>query len=257
MKHCLPGILLLFLSQTLFANNECVVLLHGLARTSDSMNLLESQLEERGYRVANFDYPSRQKPIEELAEPTINQGLDACTDAPTVHFVTHSLGGILIRYYLESHHIQQLGYVVMLAPPNKGSEVVDNWQNVPGYQALNGPAGIQLGTDKNSIPNQLGTVDFPLGIIAGNRTFNPILSLSLPNPDDGKVSVESTKVDGMTDFIEVPHTHTFIMRSEQVIQQVIHFLQHGRFLRFSGTDITTIAPASCQRLPKVAVSSHV
>jgi hypothetical protein len=256
MKYYLIGLLVLFLSQPVLAIEECVVLLHGLARTSDSMSVLENQLEESGYRVANLDYPSRAKPIEELAEPTIKEGLTACMDAPTVHFVTHSLGGILIRYYLASNSIQQLGYVVMLAPPNKGSEVVDNWQNVPGYQALNGPAGIQLGTDQNSIPNRLGSVDFPLGIIAGNKTFNPILSLSLPNPDDGKVSVESTKVDGMTDFIEVPHTHTFIMRSEKVIHQVIHFLKHGRFLRFSATDITTITPASCQHPPEVAISSY-
>jgi len=229
MKHFLIGLFALFLSPPLLAIDECVVLLHGLARTSDSMSMLESELKKVGYRVANLDYPSRQKSIEELAEPTINEGLAACTGSPTVHFVTHSLGGILIRYYLEHHSIQQLGYVVMLAPPNKGSQVVDNWQNVPGYQALNGPAGLQLGTRDNSIPNQLGPVDFPVGIIAGNRTLNPILSLSLPNPDDGKVSVESTKVDGMTDFIEVPHTHIFMMRSEQVIEQVIHFLQHGQF----------------------------
>jgi triacylglycerol lipase len=229
MKHFLIGMSALFLSPPLLANDECVVLLHGLARTSDSMNMLEQKLEESGYRVVNLDYPSRQKPIEELAEPTINKGLTACSDATRVHFVTHSLGGILVRYYLERHSVEQLGYVVMLAPPNQGSEVVDNWQNVPGYQALNGPAGMQLGTHSDSIVNQLGSVDFPLGIIAGTKTINPILSLSLPNPDDGKVSVESTRVDGMTDFIEVPHTHTFIMRSEQVIAQVLHFLEHGKF----------------------------
>ncbi|XOV83270.1 MAG: esterase/lipase family protein [bacterium] len=239
MKYCLIAIFALSLNQTLLASNECVVLLHGLARTSDSMNPLANQLERNGYVVANLDYPSRQKPIEELAAPVITAGLTACTDSPRVHFVTHSLGGILVRYYLAHHQIQHLGYVVMLAPPNQGSEVVDNWQNIPGYKALNGPTGIQLGTNKKSIPNQLGAVDFPLGVIAGNKTINPILSLSLPNPDDGKVSVENTKVEGMADFIEVPHTHTFIMRSEEVITQVLHFLQHGQFQRDSATQITT------------------
>ncbi|MCR9259261.1 MAG: hypothetical protein NXH95_06035 [Pseudomonadaceae bacterium] len=219
-----------YVDHIVFADkSECVVLLHGLARTADSMNMVQSHLEKSGYDVANLDYPSRHKPIEELAEPTIKEGLEACSDASKVHFVTHSLGGILIRYYLEQHNIQQLGHVVMLAPPNQGSEVVDKWQNVPGYKTLNGPAGLQLGTHNGSIPKQLGSVDYPLGIIAGTRTINPILSLSLPNPDDGKVSVQSTKVEGMADFIEVPHTHTFIMRSEQVIQQVIYFLQHGHF----------------------------
>jgi pimeloyl-ACP methyl ester carboxylesterase len=222
-------VLIVFSSAPLYADIECVVLLHGLARTSDSMGPLEETLSKNGYQVANINYASRHNTIEQLAPTVIREGLDSCADASIVHFVTHSLGGILVRYYLANQDIQQLGYVVMLAPPNQGSEVVDNWQNIPGYKSLNGPAGLQLGTGAQSIPKQLGPVLFPLGIIAGTRTINPLLSLSLPNPDDGKVSVENTKVDGMADFIEVPHTHTFIMRSETVIQQVLHFLKHGRF----------------------------
>lgn len=190
---------------------------------------IEEELSKSGYQVANVDYESRQDSIEQLAPVVIRDGLESCADATVIHFVTHSLGGILVRHFLANENIKQLGYVVMLAPPNQGSEVVDNWQNIPGYKSLNGPAGLQLGTGPQSIPKQLGPVTFPLGIIAGNRTINPLLSLSLPNPDDGKVSVENTKVDGMTDFIEVPHTHTFIMRSESVIKQILHFLKHGRF----------------------------
>ncbi len=222
-------VLILFSSAPLYADIECVVLLHGLARTSDSMAPIEEELSKNGYQVANVNYASRHNPIEQLAPAVIRQGLDSCADASVVHFVTHSLGGILVRQYLANQDIQQLGYVVMLAPPNQGSEVVDNWQNIPGYKSLNGPAGLQLGTGSQSIPKQLGPVLFPLGVIAGNRTINPLLSLSLTNPDDGKVSVENTKVDGMADFIEVPHTHTFIMRSEGVIKQILHFLKYGRF----------------------------
>ncbi len=118
----------------------------------------------------------------------------------------------------------------MLAPPNQGSEVVDNWKNVPGYSLLNGPAGAQLGTGPASVPLSLGPVTYPVGIIAGDKTLNPILSLSLPDPDDGKVSVERTKVEGMTDFLVVPHTHPLIMRSDDVIQQVLYFLRNGEFL---------------------------
>ena len=117
----------------------------------------------------------------------------------------------------------------MIAPPNQGSEVVDSLRSVPGFKVFNGPAGLQLGTDENSIPSQLGPVSFPLGVIAGTSTFNPILSQFLPNPDDGKVSLESTQVDGMDDLIVFSHTHTFIMRSKAVIGQVIHFLQKGSF----------------------------
>ena len=225
---------LLLVSNLSHASSEgvsCVVLLHGLARTSASMKPLENALSKEGYFVANIDYPSRSASISELAGPAIEDGLTACPKtADEVHFVTHSLGGILIRYYLESSDIERLGRVVMIGPPNQGSEVVDTYRNVPGYRLLNGPAGLELGTDEQSTPARLGPVSFPLGVIAGTKTFNPILSLSLPNPDDGKVSVEKTKVEGMHDFIAVPHTHTFMMRAPLVLEQTVHFLKHGVFL---------------------------
>lgn len=212
-------------------SGDCVVVLHGLARTAGAMKPLVKPLEKAGFEVVNVDYPSRDHNIETLAPMAVKTlGFDQCSEsAGKVHFVTHSLGGILVRYYSEHHTIDKLGHVVMIAPPNQGSEVVDHLRNVPGFETFNGPAGLQLGTDENSIPSQLGPVSFSLGVIAGTDTINPILSQYLPNPDDGKVSLQSTKVDGMNDFIVFAHTHTFIMRSKQVIAQVIHFLQHGRF----------------------------
>lgn len=217
------------------ADTDCVVLLHGLARSSGSMRAIESALKTAGYDVVNVDYPSRAKPIEELAPLAFKSGVDGCpTETSNVHFVTHSLGGILVRYFLAKNDFPRLGRVVMLAPPNNGSEVVDKLRAVPGYKFLNGPAGLQLGTDEASVPRSLGPVDFPLGIIAGTRTFNPILSLGLTNPDDGKVSVASTKVGGMTDFLQVPHSHTFIMRAKIVIEQALFFIEHGAFRRDAG-----------------------
>ena len=118
----------------------------------------------------------------------------------------------------------------MLGPPNQGSEVVDELRDRPGYTLLNGPAGSQLGTDQDSIPMKLGAANFELGVIAGTESVNPILSRYLPNPDDGKVSVERTKVEGMKDFITVRHSHPFIMQSSDVIQQAISFIQKGEFI---------------------------
>jgi hypothetical protein len=118
----------------------------------------------------------------------------------------------------------------MLGPPNKGSEVVDRLKNIPGFEFINGPAGLALGTAKTSVPNSLGAVTYPVGVIAGSSTINPILSQMLPNPDDGKVSVESTKVEGMADHIIVPVSHTFLMRNDNVIKQVKAFLKTGAFL---------------------------
>lgn len=210
---------------------ECVVLLHGLARTADSMKKLEKALTAEGYAVANVDYPSRGHPVEELANLAVEQGLGECEKRETskINFVTHSLGGILVRVYLKDHKRDDIGRVVMLGPPNQGSEVVDNLKNAPGFELLNGPAGMQLGTRETDIPRTLGPVDFELGVIAGTQSINLILSSFLPNPDDGKVSVESTKVDGMEDFVVLPTTHPFMMKNDAVIDQTVYFLKHGKF----------------------------
>jgi len=221
--------LLLALWAAPVARGDCVVLLHGMARTAASMETLAGAIAEAGFQVSNIGYPSRSHPIEDLAPVAIHSGMAECPKTDKVHFVTHSLGGILVRYFLEHNPLPRLGRVVMLAPPNQGSEVVDNIRDLPGFKLLNGPAGRQLGTDDASIPRQLGPVKFELGVIAGSDTVNPLLSLYLPNPDDGKVSVASTRVEGMNDFIVLPYTHTFMMEAAEVATQTILFLKTGAF----------------------------
>ena len=213
--------------------NECVVLIHGLARSSQSMKVLEARLETEGYEVINIDYPSRDHTVDELATVVVGQGIQECSakSDSKINFVTHSLGGILVLVYLNANQRDDIRRVVMLGPPNQGSEVVDNLKDTPGFELLNGPAGMQLGTGLTDVPRALGPVDFEAGIIAGTKTMNPILSTYLPNPNDGKVSVESTKVDGMADFIALPTTHTFMMRNIAVIDQVVYFLKNGKFDR--------------------------
>ena len=212
--------------------SECVILLHGLARSSESMEPIAERLHAQHYRVINVDYPSRQYPIAKLAELAIPPALASCREYPitSIHFVTHSLGGILVRQYLSEHKIPELNHVVMLAPPNKGSEVVDHLKALPPFEWLNGPAGKELGTDATSLPNKLGPVTFDAGVIAGTTSVNLLLSLFLPNPDDGKVSVERTKIDGMHDFISLPVSHPFIMKDKTVIDQIIHYLRAGNFV---------------------------
>lgn len=195
------------------------------------MHKIEQSLVESGYTVANIDYPFRKKPIPALAQIAVSNGIAQCSseNVDKIHFVTHSLGGILVRYYLSQHKIDNLGNIVMLAPPNQGSEIVDRLKSFPGFRSFNGPAGLQLGTDSASIPLSLGGVDYRVGVIAGTRTFNPVLSTYLPNPDDGKVSVSRTKVEGMADFISLPVSHTFIMCNDTVISQIKRFIQSGTF----------------------------
>lgn len=212
------------------ANQETVVLLHGLARTSRSMRTMETSLVEAGYQVVNVDYPSRQHEIAVLVEQVFETIAPQLASASCrVHFVTHSMGGILVRQYLANNEAPGLGRVVMLGPPNQGSEVVDKLGGLALFNFINGPAGAQLGTDEQSIPVSLGAVDFELGVIAGNRSLNPILSMLIPGDDDGKVSIKRAKIDGMKDFIVMPHTHVFMMSRPAVIQQTVHFLQQGRF----------------------------
>jgi triacylglycerol lipase len=212
-------------------DTEAIILLHGLIRTSRSMNKAGKLLAAYGYKIISADYPSRKKNIETLALETITPALNQCAskDIIKIHFLTHSMGGILVRYYLSNHHVDKLGRVVMLAPPNQGSEAVDKLAGWSMFNYLNGPAGLQMGTDKNSLPNMLGPVTFPTGIIAGDKSLNPLLSRLFPGANDGKVSVSRTQVQGMKDFLVMPYSHTFIMQRAAVIEQALHFIQQGYF----------------------------
>ena len=211
---------------------ECVILLHGMIRTPASMGSMEEALVDAGYKTANVGYPSREYPIERLAQMAIGQGLARCrsvTGIDRIHFVTHSLGGILVREYLDDGEIPELGRVVMLGPPNQGSAAADAMRDMPGYEWLNGPAGAQLGKGEESVPLSLGPADFELGVIAGNRTVDPITSAVLDDPDDGRVSVEDTKLEGMDDFVVVDESHALMMRAPSTIRLTLRFLKEGSF----------------------------
>lgn len=205
-----------------------VVLLHGLGRSERSMRRLARALEEEGYRAVNLGYPSRQHTIGTLADTLAAELAECCADADTLHFVTHSLGGILLRIWEMEHEPRNLGRVVMLSPPNQGSGVAER---IPGrlLKLLMGPASVQLGTDSGSVPVQLPPADFELGVITGDATLNPLFSAWLPGEDDGLVAVESAWVEGTDDFLVLPYTHTFIMYRERVIEEVLLFLRTGAF----------------------------
>jgi pimeloyl-ACP methyl ester carboxylesterase len=210
-----------------------VVLLHVISRTSRSFRKMQLAIEAAGYATLNIGYASRSKALEALAEdihPPIERfagGLGGI-----VHFVCHSMGGLLARVYLARHRPERLGRVVMLGTPNGGSEIADRLKQVGAYRAWFGPAGQQLGTQRDAtIAAMFPPVDYPVGIIACNRSVYPITSRFLPKPHDGRVSVENTKLGGMADHIIVETSHPWLVRNELAIEQTTAFLRDGRFRR--------------------------
>jgi len=211
---------------------EAVVVLHGLGRSAWSMFRLEHELTKQGYLVYNKSYPSRNFPIEKLATKAIEPALQwaRLKGVRRIHFVTHSLGGILVRYYLQDNPIDTLGRVVMLSPPNRGSVVADMLLKMKLYRMFSGPVGRQLGTHRESVPNSLKPVNAEIGVIAGTLSSDPWFSAFIHEPSDGKVTVSNTMLDEMRDFIVVRHGHTYIMNSRQVVEQISYFLSNGKFL---------------------------
>lgn len=210
---------------------ELVVLLHGLARSAGSMDAMSGALEDAGFEVCNIGYPSTELPIDTLASDIVLPEIRDCVgpEPRAVNFVTHSMGGIIVRQLRAVDSGLRFGRVVMLGPPNRGSEIVDALGDLALFEWLNGPAGQQLGTGDGSVPHALGATDLEVGVIAGRRSINLMLSMIIPGEDDGKVAVENTRLDGMRDFLVVSVSHPFLMKSPYVIRQAIHFLRSGRF----------------------------
>jgi hypothetical protein len=193
------------------------------------MRPLASRLSRAGYQALSVGYPSTRKTPQELVA-YLHEALAACCrDGTRTHFVTHSLGGILLRAYLIEHPLPELGRVVMLAPPNRGSELVDVLGDTQLFRWLLGPTAVQLGTAPDSLPNLLPPPDFELGVVAGTRSLNWLGSAMVPGDDDGTVSLSRTQLPGMGDFVIVPASHSLIMHSQPAAEQVLHFLREGRF----------------------------
>ena len=207
------------------------MLVHGLARSSRSMKPMEKALAAAGYTVYSVKYPSTRKTVRELSDEHLAPLIEQCQAAKPakIHFVAHSLGNVVLRYYFSTNTLENTGRIVMLGPPNRGSEVVDKLGGFTLFRWINGPAGLQLGTSTNSLPNSLPLPPAEVGVIAGTRSINLFLSMLIPGPDDGKVSVERAKMNGIKDFVTVAASHPFLMRNRAVIDLTLSFLRDGKF----------------------------
>ena len=192
------------------------------------MTAMAVAARRRGYGVVNWHYASRRRSIAQNAEGFAREVAPRLRDATRVHFITHSLGGIVVRHFLATHRLPNLGRVVMLAPPNRGSEVADVLQRSRLLARVK-PVR-ELGTGSGSMPLALPPASFPVGVIAGSRSHIPLFARWMNGvPNDGVVAVERTKLAGMTDFVVLPRTHTFLPWSPDAIRQTFGFLEKGRF----------------------------
>jgi pimeloyl-ACP methyl ester carboxylesterase len=223
---------------------EAVVVLHGLGRSYRAMGPLTERLRDAGFDAHNLAYPSREARPEVLVAEVARQIDACCAEAARLHFVGHSLGGILARAYIAERRPANLGRVVMLSPPNQGSEIVDTLGDLWLFGAVMGPSAEQLGTRTDSFPRRLPPPDYELGIIAATESINPVGSIMIPGDDDGMVAVCNMRLEGMADFITVDHTHALIMRSGDVAEQTIRFLREGRFA--DDEAFRSFDPATCQ-----------
>ncbi len=221
-------------SHTTLIDNETVVLLHGIALTKSNMDSVEKALEDEGYKILNITYPSQKKGLNDIAIFLETDYLtkDFWDTTRKVHFVTHSMGGLVVRTYLEQYKnqidINKLGRVVMMGPPNKGSEVADLIHKLPPYKWYYGPAGQELTTKQQAL-TQINPY-YELGIIAGKKEWPYFVAAFVtPGQSDGRVTVENTKLNGMKDHIVLSATHTFMMKKSDTHKQIVYFLKNGEF----------------------------
>ena len=208
-----------------------VILLHGLGRSEKSMGFLARGLEQEGFEVCTVGYHSVTDKIFQIRRRVSDQ-ISTCAEGRhgKIHFVGHSLGGILIRDYLKSHRLENMGRVVVLGSPNAGSDAIDVISRMKISHWI-GEAGLSLGTRENIYPGSDEKPVYELGVIAG--VFEPLSSLNeqfLPGDDDGLVTVASTRVDGMSDFVVVEASHAGLRHNSYVERQIASFLKRGHFL---------------------------
>lgn len=211
---------------------DYVLLVHGLWNSPVSMVKIGNRLMNENYNVINVGYPSTEREVKAISRGYLKEVIKKNCPNKTkkIHFVTHSMGGIIVRDYInDSENISRFGKVIMLAPPNNGSEIIDNVKGIKVIEKILGPAGMALGTGEKDIPKTLGEAKVPTGVVIGTGKLFPFLSLFVDEENDGCVTIESAKLEGMKDFKVEKSSHTMITFDDQVIEYVVNFLKLEKF----------------------------
>jgi triacylglycerol lipase len=217
------------------SSDVSVILVHGLRSSSRSFERLQAALLAENFNVAMVDYPSTCCPIEMLADSALIPAVNRCRDASsrTIHFVGHSMGAILVRYFLQEHEVPELGRVVLLSPPNHGTELIDKLSWFAPFRKFNGPGGMQLGAKADGFVNRLEKPRYEFLIIQSRRSINPLASLLIPGKDDGRVSFNSAELEGAAALIWVNSHHHAVMKKDETIRNIVRFLKPGADLQNS------------------------
>jgi triacylglycerol lipase len=211
---------------------EHVLLVHGLAETAAWMRPLSAALRLDGFRTYAMDYPSTTATIQELTDNYLHHEIEKLATAPTLHIVTHSMAAVMLRYYLQTRSIPNLGRIVMIAPGHAGSRMLTYLNRIPLYPAVMGPASLQSADDEKCFACTLpDALDQDYGIIAGCVPLDPLAWFVIQEPNDGRVTVESTRLGGMRDHLVLPTSHDMILFDPIAITQTREFLRRGKFFR--------------------------
>jgi pimeloyl-ACP methyl ester carboxylesterase len=208
-------------------SGHVVIFVHGLGRSSKSLSAIMKGLPADRFTAVGFEYPSTRVPLAQSAE-YLHSVIESLQSAEQISFVVHSMGGLVVRRYLQDHRDPRLYRMVMLGTPNKGAELADMLHRNFLFRAVYGPAGQELVTDSDGVIRSLPVPDFPFGLIAGGNGADGY-NRFLPGDDDGTVTVDSVRLDGAADFLRVPRLHTFLMTDPVVVKAVRSFLESGTF----------------------------
>jgi pimeloyl-ACP methyl ester carboxylesterase len=210
------------------ASGHLVLLIHGLGRAKESFAGLEAALSAAGYQADSVNYPSTRRGLAAHADQ-LERLLNRLEGVERVSFVTHSLGGLVLRELLVRDSAWktriQPGRAVLIAPPNQGSAIADRFQDFAPFEWLLGGGG-QAAT--SAAAGALPAPPIPFAVIAGGRGddagYNPLLE----GDDDGVVTVQETRLDGAAGYLLVDAVHTVVMNHPQTIAAVLSFLEDGR-----------------------------